>query len=80
LHPQEVGGEGDPGELLGEPGLADAGLADAENEATRSMAGVVEPRPQPLELAPSSDDASPVTRSSMSRGTRFWMWHVSLLG
>jgi hypothetical protein len=38
-------------------GLADTRLADTQNEATSPMARGVEPLPQPLELAPSSDDA-----------------------
>ena|SRR5947209_4912385 len=49
--------ESDACELLGEPGLADTRLADTQNEATSPVAGGVEPLPQPLELAPSSDDA-----------------------
>src|SRR5947209_14755820 len=36
-------GEGHAGELSSEPGLADAGLASAENEATGSASGGVEP-------------------------------------
>jgi hypothetical protein len=54
-------GEREPGELLGEPGLADAGLADAQDQATGAIAGAggVDPRTQRVELAPPPDH--PVT-------------------
>ena len=43
-------GERDPGELLGESGLADARLADAQDEPAGALAGGVEPPPQRVEL------------------------------
>jgi hypothetical protein len=52
-------GEREPGELLGEPGLADTGLANAQDQPTGAIAGRADPRTQRVELAPPSDH--PVT-------------------
>ena len=50
-------GEGVPGELLSEPGLADTRFADAEHEAAGAVQGTAEPGPQRVELTLAPDDA-----------------------
>ena len=56
-HHRRPAGQGDPGQLLGQPGLADARLAGAEDEPTDPLAGGIEPGPQRVELTTPSDDA-----------------------
>src|SRR6266536_868948 len=62
-----VPGQGNPGKLLGEPGLVDTRLADAQDEPACTVAGGVEPHPQRVELSPPSDDA---VASDMHRAPR----------
>ncbi len=49
-------GEGEPGQLLGQSGLADTRFADAENEAAGAVECAAEPRPKRVEFAPPTDD------------------------
>ena len=49
-------GESDTGEFLGESGLADSRLADAQDEPAAPLPGGVEPHPQGVELTAPADD------------------------
>ncbi|HEX2041732.1 MAG TPA: hypothetical protein VHF24_03770 [Acidimicrobiales bacterium] len=54
---RDAGGEGHPRELLGEPRLADPGLAGAEDEAPPPVTGGGQPGPKGVELPPPPNDA-----------------------
>ena len=52
-----AGSQGDARQLLGQPGLADPRLTDAEDEAPGAGASGIEPGPEGVELAAAAEDA-----------------------